>query len=562
MKKIFAYTMISLAGVLSSGCVKEAMPQGSTQTESQVGASSVALESMLKGVPAAMTASNTAEYYDTYGVHTDFGIGAIHLMNEFMLEDLATMGDNPYYNRFYIYCMNENMGSRYIWCSYYWDCYYAWIKAVNDVIKTIESAGVTDANKSMLGQAYAYRAAFYLDLARIFEAKENKYTDVSSLKGLTVPIIKESTTEAEGKNNPRAARSDMYEFILSDLDKAEEYLAGEAFSYTKPSVYLAQGLKARAYLEMGYWDDDANSASYFAKAAEYADKVIGSSKFSPLTKAQWQDPTNGFNNGSSNSAWIWGVTLSTQNQSNIITYTAHISSEATWGYATFSHIGADRAFYEAIPDADWRKASWLSPEFMADPESKDFAGVYKFSGSDEDRDNFIYGNEELQIPAAMAYQNIKFRPAQGNVSDYNVGNCADHCLMRVEEMYFIKAEALAHSDMSKAKSVLESLVGTRNESYKSRSASLDDFLIDDLLFQKRIEFWGEGVLFFDYKRLDKGITRGYAGTNHAAVYCYNSEGRSPQWNVVITRGEFQNNVGITNETNNPDPSGLLPLWSE
>lgn len=554
--------MISLAGVLSSGCIKEALPQGATQTESQVGASPVALESMLKGIPAAMTASNTAGYYRTYGVHTDFGIGAMHLMTDFMLEDLATMGDNPYYNRFYTYCMNEAMDSRYIFCSYYWDCYYTWIKSANDVIKTIESTGVTEANKAMLGQAYAYRAAFYLDLARLFEAKENKYTDVSAVKGLTVPIIKESTTEAEGKNNPRAARANMYEFILSDLDKAEEYLAGAAFSYTAPSVYLAQGLKARAYLEMGYWEDDSNSATYFAKAAEYADKVIGSAKFSPLTKAQWQDPTNGFNNGAANTAWIWGATLSSQNQGNIITYTAHISSEATWGYAGLSHIGANRAFYEAISDEDWRKDSWLSPEFMADPESKDFAGVYKFSGSDDDRKNFLYGNTKLQIPAAMAYQNIKFRPAQGNVSDYSVGNCADHCLMRIEEMYFIKAEALAHSDLAAGKAALESLVSTRNASYKANSASLDKFLIDDLLFQKRVEFWGEGVLLFDYKRLDKGITRGYPGTNHAPVFSYNSEGRSPMWNIVITRAEFQSNTGITDETNNPDPSGKLTLWSE
>ena len=80
--------------------------------------------------------------------------------------------------------------------------------------------------------------------------------------------------------------------------------------------------------------------------------------------------------------------------------------------------------------------------------------------------------------------------------------------------------------------------------------------------QKRIEFWGEGILFFDYKRLGAGITRGYPGTNHPSVYCYNSKGRNPQWNFVITRGEFQSNKGITDKTNNPDPSGLLELWTE
>ena len=93
-------------------------------------------------------------------------------------------------------------------------------------------------------------------------------------------------------------------------------------------------------------------------------------------------------------------------------------------------------------------------------------------------------------------------------------------------------------------------------------SSYNDFesFTDELLLQKRIEFWGEGILIYDYKRLDEGITRGYKGTNQAAVYALNCEGRSPQWNIVITRGEFQSNKGITDATNNPDPSDVLVLW--
>jgi hypothetical protein len=82
---------------------------------------------------------------------------------------------------------------------------------------------------------------------------------------------------------------------------------------------------------------------------------------------------------------------------------------------------------------------------------------------------------------------------------------------------------------------------------------------DELLFQKRVEFWGEGVLFYDYKRLNKGITRKYSGSNHPAVWSFNSKGRSPQWNIVIPRNEHQNNDAITEELNNPDPSKLLKL---
>ena len=134
--------------------------------------------------------------------------------------------------------------------------------------------------------------------------------------------------------------------------------------------------------------------------------------------------------------------------------------------------------------------------------------------------------------------------------------------MRVEEMYFIEMEAVAHSDLSLAKILLEEFMDTRvvDGSFVCEASDLNSFL-DEMLFQKRVEFWGEGVVFFDYKRLGKGIQRGYPGTNEAAVFAFNSDGLSPQWNIVVTNGEFQYNAGINSLTNNPDPSGKLVLWN-
>jgi hypothetical protein len=34
----------------------------------------------------------------------------------------------------------------------------------------------------------------------------------------------------------------------------------------------------------------------------------------------------------------------------------------------------------------------------------------------------------------------------------------------------------------------------------------------ELILQKRIEFWGEGIIYWDYKRLELSVTRGYSGT--------------------------------------------------
>ena len=550
---------IAASVLILAGCIKENFPQGSVQTQDQVSESESALHAVANAIPASMMTSNLLGWAssNSYGDHTDFGIGAIHLKTEFMLEDMVTSGGNPYYNRFYPYVLNRSQGERYIYCAYFWQCYYKWIKMANDIISLVDPQTAADDAVQILGQAYAYRAMCYLDLARLYEPKENSYTDISAIQGLTVPIVTEMTTEEQAKDNPRASRESMYEFILSDLSKAETYLSPSS-GYTLPSIAAVYGLYARAYLEMGYWGDGA-AADNFASAAEYARMAVDASGRTPLTQTQWEDPVNGFNNGAASNSWIWGLTTSSENTINIITYTAHISSEGTWGYAPLSQISASRRFYDAIPDSDFRKHSWLDPAYIADPGAG-LPYVYKFAGTDQDKMNFLEGTDAN--PPAVAYQNIKFRPYQGECSDYAVGNCADHPLMRVEEMLFIEMEAVAQNNLAAAKELLENFMDMRivDGSYACQADGLESFL-QEMLFQKRVEFWGEGVLFFDYKRLGVGITRGYAGTNESAIYALNSEGRSPQWNIVVTNGEFQYNSAIGTSTNNPDPSGLLTLWT-
>lgn len=563
MKNILRTMAALLPLVAASGCIRETMPEGSVQTKDQVAASEFALDGILRGLPASMLRYDTVGYDSNYDDHFDFGISAIHLATEFMLNDLATLGDNPAYNRYALWNMNQAQDARYVYCAYFWDCYYSWIKIANDVISVIGQDASTHEQQETLGKAYAYRAALYLDLARLFEAKPvtdsyalaHSYRIPDGVVGLTVPIVRESTSENEAKHNARAPREEMYAFILSDLDKAEALLQNSNLGYTQPGLAAVYGLRARARLEMGYWESGNDGA--FEDAAKYAELAITTSGKTPLTKSQWQDQENGFNNGASNSAWIWGQVLTAANQRKFETFTAHISSEATWGYAVLSKIGVDRKFYESIDDSDFRKASWLSPDYIGNTSDEKFRGMYSFAGSAEQQKTFL-------SRVAVPYLSIKFRPAGGEVNDYNVGNCADHCLMRVEEMYFIEAEAKAHTDgVAAGKTLLESFVNKyRDPKFVCGANSLEDFLKDDLLFQKRIEFWGEGLLIYDYKRLNSGIERGYAGTNQASIFRLNCTGRSPQWNVVITRGEFQSNTAVNDETNNPDPSDKIELWKE
>lgn len=561
MKKyILAIAIVS--ATVFTGCIKETVPQGDLVTSEQVAKSTSALKALVNAIPVSMMKANNQGYLDSYNFHGDFGLPAIHMMTDFMCGDVATLGANPYYNRFYFYCMNNASGNTTWPTAYFWDAYYSYIKTCNDIIRTVDYEQATGDALTAVGQAYAYRALCYLDLARLYEPKPNKYTDVSKVLGLTVPVITENTTEDEAGNNPRLPKEEMYAFILEDLAKAETALKdADKSAYTTPTIGAVYALEARAYLEMGYWDDP-KAQEYLAKADEYAKKCIDESGRVILTQDEWEDPTNGFNNGAANKSWILGATLSSENQENIITFTAHISSEAVYGYAPLSQLGADKAFYEKISYADFRKHSWLDPQFIADPSANQ-PYAYKFAGSAQNKKDFIEGSEELQIGPAVAYENIKFRPAKGEVSDYAVGNTADHPFIRIEEMYFIRMEALARQNkLGEAKSVLEDFMSHRyvGEKYTCPASDLEG-MIDEILFQKRVEFWGEGIIMFDLKRNDRGFVRGYEGTNQASVYCLNCpDGRSPQWNLVITRAESQSNVAVTDATNNPDPTGLIPEW--
>ena len=559
MKRYIKYIFIALAALSSASCIKEVLPVGGSQTQAQVSASKTAMMSMIKAIPASMTTSGTIGYASSYGDHTDFGIPGIHLRFEHMLEDMATMAENPFYNRFYAYDMNEAQGYQYTYCAYFWDAYYTWIRLVNDVILSIkpvvEQSGEADDEETVklrdiLGQAYAYRAMCYFDLARLYEPKVNDYTEVSeSILGLTVPIVDENTTLEQTKNNPRVPRKEMYDFIFGDLTKAIELLDETDRTFSRPTLYSVYGMMAKAYLELGYSEDPAfPREEMFANAAKYARLVIDEGGYSPLTQSQWEDPVNGFNNAAANNAWIWGFSLVAENLSNLLTFVSHISSEASWGYARYAQFGVSAKLYDQIPDSDFRKHSWLDPK-------KEEYYAYKFAGTQEDKQDFLNG-----MPAAKAYQAIKFRPAMGECSDFNIGNAADYCMMRIEEMYFIEIEAQAQlKGMEEGKKLLKKFMTEyRDASYNRNPGTMSDFLTE-MLLQKRVEFWGEGILLFDYKRLDMGITRGYPGSNHAGVFKYNTVGRSPQWNIVITRAEFQSNTAINDSNNNPDPSGKIDL---
>lgn len=550
MNNVFKIAAAAVSVVfLLEGCIKEATPTD-VATEDQV-----SLETTVRGIPAALVQAGSTGYANQ-GAAWDFALPAIHLATESMTGDLVVTG-NIGYDWFSQWGTNDALGADYAVGALTWDNYYTWIMMANSVISQIDASDLSSLEsdeKTYLGFAYAYRAMFYFDLVRLYEFKKNTVTQADDVLGLGVPIVLPETTEAQAKNNPRAKVDDIYDTVIfPDLDMAEELLA----TYAAPDKYtislaFVYGMKARAYLERGTAFNDAGntaeSVSAYKSAAEYARKAITASGCTPLTQDQWEDPINGFNNAGSNNAWIWGLALPSESVTNLFCFTAHMSCENDWA-PYHAGRGISRNLYNSINLKDFRRHSWLDPD----------RGSYDYKSCRDDADEYF-------AESLADYANIKFRPAQGAYEAYNVGGAADHCCMRVEEMYFIEAEATAQAgDLAGGISLLNDFMTSYRmmdgASYdcSARSTTLSSF-INELMLQKRIEFWGEGIVMFDMKRLDMSSKRGYVGTNAPASYRLNVDGRAPYWNFVITRGETQNNPVIATQ-NNPDPSGLIEPWN-
>ncbi|MBP3473949.1 MAG: RagB/SusD family nutrient uptake outer membrane protein [Alistipes sp.] len=545
MNNITKFSTLALAAAMAfTGCIKETQPT-TVVTSDAVAQSSTAVEAMVNAIPVA-----EALPYSVYGSGQnrgfDFGLPGIMCATDAATGDVVgTSGDaNSGYNWFWFFEVGTRLNSNAYVSSFTWYCYWNFIKSCNDIISIVVDPQ-TDDMKAFLAYAKANRAALYLDLARSFDPLENNYTDVSMVKGLTVPLITETTTEAEARNNPRLPRQEMFDFIFSDLDEAEALLTGNSHSAGKdvPSLAVVYGLKARAYLWLGGFD-----SSNYAKAAEYARKAIDTSGATILTEAQWLDPKTGFN--TPNNSWMWYVPQSPEGVTNLVNFVAWRSCEATWGYGQLVQQGVHVNFYNRISDTDWRKRAFIGP----DPDAwyAENTAISNFNAAD-------FGVEKFS-DYFSPYATVKFRPANGETLDYKSGNPTSICMMRVEEMILTEIEALAYTNPAEAAAKLVAFVQTRDPQYMLAATSTEA-VVEAAIWQKRIELWGEGIVFYDMKRLNYSIETGYPGTNVATDSRINTDGRAPWWNFVIPEAEVIQNT-VLKDTNNPEPSDLIPNWVE
>lgn len=562
-----------LVAPLVSGCLKDNNP------------TSIATDDQLENADKSGLSNAIAGHMISYGTDTygDAGFAGFAIYRDAMTTDFPVCDAS--YDYFSDYNYQVYIGNT-MQQTLFWRRYYYLIQKCNIVLGVVNPDEVP-IEGVYKGNALAYRAMAYLDIARMYEYRRTALETLDAaaqakgVMGLTVPIVTEKTSNSDARNNPRVTFPVMYRFIATDLDNAETCLSEThtVASKTNASLGVVYGLKARFYLEIGTRFENhpedlqtmiaadggdseyhslgiSSAADCFSLAAKYARKAINEG-YVPLSEGQWFDPKSGFN--TPNSSWLWCITYSPDCDAVNQTwqsYVSYICPEATWGVADISYNAGrmiDAALFSKIPDSDWRKTTWIDPLDMlsTDAYSKKYA-----KGTSMDYTEWKkYKN----------YTGFKFHPGNGERITSTVGNAVSVPLMRVEEMYLIEAEAVGRGEsVEKGKQLLEQFVNTyryTDGSYSSNAAS-EKNLVDDIFTQKRIELWGEGLIMWDYKRLEKPIVRGYSGTNHPSVYLYNSEPNAvaPWLNFYIPDSERDFNKACIL---NPDPSSAYTvLWTE
>lgn len=511
--------MFASAALLLASCDLDKFPEGQyvsgDQKEDIINQRPNLITAEVNAMAAKLNVFGTISD-DATTYHNDYGVAAVSQFLEQGGQDMpcSTSGYNwfgtaqNYSDRLY-----TSVGDELIWKTF-----YNHMKAANNVL-TLTDGSEDESMKRYRGQALAARAYDYLNLAQIYQ-----FTYAGHENELCVPIVTETMTEEEMQTNPRATVQQVYDQIMSDLNQAIELLAGFDNGSNKDQIdeAVAYGLRARANLLMQKW----------AEAASDAEKAIAGG--TPQSLAEVSKPT--FNSASANS-WLWGVLITPDNDvvtTGIINWPSHLCSLTGNGYTTltgtFRYVSS--ALYDQIPDTDIRKQWFISPEgtsTLVDNETVDGTPVIDYFG-------------------LAPYTNVKFGAYQDVMG--NTTNSQDWPLMRVEEMYLIKAEGEAMSgNLTTAKQTLEDFVKTyRNPSYTCTATSAQA-MQDEIWLQRRMELWGEGFALFDILRLKKPIIR--KNTNYEAIVQYNLEPESQIMIYRIPQCEMETNKGIAESDNNP-----------
>jgi hypothetical protein len=497
MRRIFYKIAISVIVLIFMGaCKKDYLNTTPTTGVSQTSAFTTTANALeaLNGIHRAM--------YSQYSNQNEGGEGCIMIDMDMLGEDLVmTSAGNGWFNTQYQWTDHRNANSAFNYFVYRF--YYIIIANANMIINNIDAATGPDDKKLIKGEALAYRAWAHFQLVQIFGSRYDATKKPNTQLG--VPIMTTNTTAGL----PRNTVEDVYTQINADLDAAIGLMqTSKRANRSHLNLNVAEGLKARVCLTQQDWTN-ASKWAILARTPITGDALTISLMNTTTYQMGFNDYTN--------PEWIWGSYVQPDQTLYFYSFFAYMSENYSSTNIRGNPKAINSTLYNAISATDVRKKLW-------DPTGTAFT-------------------VPLSTFTKAKYMNIKFLAVSSSDSRGDVP------YMRAAEMYLIDAEAKAQlGDNAGAATALYTMEVTRDPSYV-KSTNTGAALINEILLQRRIEFWGEGFRFLDLKRLNQPLNRN--GANHQAALCtvFDIPAGDVRWQFLIPQTEMNANPAIAGQQN-------------
>ncbi|MDD2559235.1 MAG: RagB/SusD family nutrient uptake outer membrane protein [Bacteroidales bacterium] len=435
------------------------------------------------------------------------GIMAITLVRDLQGEDHLMSGQgNGWFWYDYTFETDADftgtMGRQYA----LWSMCYTIVNQANLVLSARDQLKADSLALSVFAQAYALRSFAYTCLYECF--CDGNYPENLTSPG--IPLYTEASN-IESRGNPRARVDTVLMQIKTDYGRAAELFKLSSSERLHPShidLYACYGLWARLALICRDWA----MVDSLATLALSKPGLVQVADFEEL----------GHFNDLRAKNLLWGYKVLTAQSSPYGPFLSHMDPEGGYGQNAFQCI--DAGLYNRIPDSDLRKTWWESPN------------------------NYKY----------YPYCQLKFRYADP------LSFTGDLIYLRAEELLLMKAEAACQQqNYQQAMTLLLKLGAKRDSLYASRLSECTDSnlfnidtqveivsLMDEILFQRRVELWCEGLgRCFDLRRLNLGYDRNYSGSNHTCLIKL-LPGDS-RYQLLLPQYEIENNPGIDATNQNP-----------
>lgn len=466
-------------------------------------------------------------YCQVLDQHNDFGIPSVMLFLDNRAVDMVS--DNIGYNWFRSGSAMSDCTPNSDLSALGWRHYYRQVFASNAALKSLDPESEDSEIRFYLAQALAMRANDYFNLAQIFQFTYKGNED----KPCVMLITEKNSEEAAVNGCKRSTVKETYDQILSDINEAirlleESGLSPDQILDSKPkrlvSIATAYGIRARVNLVMNNWSEAAADAEAAIKNFNGSPMSLETASAPGLSSI---DEIN----------WMWGIAIAETDRvvtSGIINWPSHLGS-LNYGYAS---VGAWRkcniALFNAIPRTDVRRNWFLDTDGYS-------------AGLSEAQQAYCESN------SMPPYTQVKFAPFNGELGTST--NANDIPLMRVEEMYYIQAEATAMSGGDGASILNQFVQKYRDPAYNF--AGSGSAVQEECWQQRRVELWGEGLTTYDLMRLKKPFDRRGGGWDPIWVFDV-----QPDDNVLvmpIPQSEINGNPAITEADNNPSVSMPTPV---